>query len=28
VVRNFVKQRDGNERFANWALRADEADLR
>ena len=28
VVRNFVKQRDGNERFANWALRADETDLR
>jgi sulfite reductase (ferredoxin) len=28
VVRNFVKQRDGHERFANWALRADEADLR
>ena len=28
VVRNFVKQRDGDERFANWALRADEADLR
>jgi sulfite reductase (ferredoxin) len=28
VVRNFVKQRDRNERFANWALRADEADLR
>jgi sulfite reductase (ferredoxin) len=28
VVRNFVKQRDGNERFANWALRAEEADLR
>ena len=28
VVRNFVKQRDGDERFANWAVRADEADLR
>jgi sulfite reductase (ferredoxin) len=28
VVRNFVKQRDGDERFANWALRAEEADLR
>ncbi len=28
VVRNFVKQRDGAERFANWALRAEEADLR
>ena len=28
VVRNFVKQRDGGERFANWALRAEEADLR
>jgi len=28
VVRNFVKQREDGERFANWALRADEADLR
>lgn len=28
VVRNFVKQRDEGERFAKWALRADEADLR
>ncbi len=28
VVRNFVKQRDEGERFATWALRADEADLR
>ncbi|OCB08342.1 sulfite reductase [Mycolicibacterium porcinum] len=28
VVRNFVKQREGNERFAQWAIRADEADLR
>jgi sulfite reductase (ferredoxin) len=28
VVRNFVKQRDAGERFATWALRADEADLR
>jgi sulfite reductase (ferredoxin) len=28
VVRNFVKQRDEGERFAHWALRADEADLR
>ena len=28
VVRNFVKQREGNERFAQWAVRADEADLR
>ena len=28
VVRNFVKQREGDERFANWALRAEEADLR
>jgi sulfite reductase (ferredoxin) len=27
-VRNFVKLRDGDERFANWALRAEEADLR
>jgi sulfite reductase (ferredoxin) len=28
VVRNFVKQREDSERFAVWALRADEADLR
>jgi sulfite reductase (ferredoxin) len=28
VVRNFVKQREEGERFAQWALRADEADLR
>ena len=28
VVRNFVKQREPGERFAKWALRADEADLR
>jgi sulfite reductase (ferredoxin) len=28
VVRNFVKQRESGERFAKWALRADEADLR
>ena len=28
VVRNFVKQRDDGERFAVWAVRADEADLR
>ena len=28
VVRNFVKQRSEGERFATWALRADEADLR
>ena len=28
VVRNFVKQRAGGERFAQWALRAEEADLR
>ncbi|WP_029112890.1 nitrite/sulfite reductase [Mycobacterium sp. URHB0044] len=28
VVRNFVKQREQDERFATWALRADEADLR
>ena len=27
VVRNFVKQREGGERFAQWAVRADEADL-
>ncbi len=28
IVRNFVKQREQGERFATWALRADEADLR
>jgi sulfite reductase (ferredoxin) len=28
VIRNFVKQREQGERFATWALRADEADLR
>jgi sulfite reductase (ferredoxin) len=28
VVRNFVKQRTDGERFATWAVRADEADLR
>lgn len=28
VVRNFVKQREHGERFATWALRADEGDLR
>ncbi|MGQ4596569.1 nitrite/sulfite reductase [Nocardia sp. R6R-6] len=28
VVRNFVKQRADGERFAQWAVRADEADLR
>ena len=28
VVRNFVKQREDGERFAVWALRADEGDLR
>jgi sulfite reductase (ferredoxin) len=28
VVRNFVKQREDGERFASWAVRADEADLR
>jgi sulfite reductase (ferredoxin) len=28
VVRNFMKQRNEGERFATWALRADEADLR
>ena len=28
VVRNFVKQRAEGERFATWALRADEADLK
>ncbi|HZE17966.1 MAG TPA: nitrite/sulfite reductase, partial [Mycobacterium sp.] len=28
VVRNFIKQRKNGERFATWALRAEEADLR
>ncbi|NKY84606.1 nitrite/sulfite reductase [Nocardia veterana] len=28
VVRNFVKNRNEGERFAEWAVRADEADLR
>jgi sulfite reductase (ferredoxin) len=28
VVHNFIKQRDAGERFATWALRAEEADLR
>jgi sulfite reductase (ferredoxin) len=28
IVRNFVKQREQGERFATWAVRADEADLR
>lgn len=28
VVRNFVKQREPDERFAQWAVRAEEADLR
>ncbi|MBP2451299.1 nitrite/sulfite reductase [Mycolicibacterium lutetiense] len=28
IVRNFVKQREGGERFAQWAVRADEDDLR
>jgi sulfite reductase (ferredoxin) len=28
VVRNFIKQRQNGERFATWALRAEEADLR
>jgi sulfite reductase (ferredoxin) len=28
VVRNFVKQRQEGERFAQWAVRADEEDLR
>ena len=28
VVRNFVRQREPGERFAQWAVRADEADLR
>jgi sulfite reductase (ferredoxin) len=28
IVRNFVKQREPDERFAQWAVRADDADLR
>jgi sulfite reductase (ferredoxin) len=28
VVRNFIEQRESGERFATWALRAQEADLR
>ncbi|MEV6274928.1 nitrite/sulfite reductase [Nocardia sp. NPDC051832] len=28
VVRNFLKHRENGERFAQWAVRADEADLR
>ena len=28
VVRNFVKHRTEGERFAQWAIRADEGDLR
>jgi sulfite reductase (ferredoxin) len=28
VVRNFIKQRNEGERFAEWALRADEVDVR
>ena len=28
VVRNFVKHRDAGERFAQWAIRAEEGDLR
>ncbi|HET9876861.1 MAG TPA: nitrite/sulfite reductase [Mycobacterium sp.] len=28
VVRNFIKQRNDGERFAQWAVRADEGDLR
>ncbi|WP_081706633.1 nitrite/sulfite reductase [Nocardia sp. CNY236] len=28
VVRNFIKHRETGERFAQWAVRADEADLR
>jgi sulfite reductase (ferredoxin) len=28
VVRNFIKNRDAGERFAEWTVRADEADLR
>jgi sulfite reductase (ferredoxin) len=28
VVRNFIKHRNGGERFAQWAIRAEEGDLR
>jgi sulfite reductase (ferredoxin) len=28
VVRNFIKHRNEDERFAQWAMRADEAELR
>jgi len=28
VARNFIKQRHDGERFATWALRADDADLK
>ncbi len=28
VVRNFVKHRNAGERFAQWAIRAEEGDLR
>jgi sulfite reductase (ferredoxin) len=28
VVRNFIAQREPGERFATWAVRADEAELR
>lgn len=28
IVRRFAEQRDGDERFAQWVLRADEADLK
>ena len=28
VVRNFVKHRNEGERFAQWAIRAEEGDLR
>ncbi len=28
VVRNFVKQRGSQERFAEWAVRADDDDLK
>ncbi|ALL83128.1 sulfite reductase [Pseudonocardia sp. EC080619-01] len=28
IVRNFAAQRDGDERFAQWVLRAEEADLK
>jgi sulfite reductase (ferredoxin) len=27
-VRNFIAQREPGERFATWAVRADEAELR